>query len=129
MNNKLDLDSKKWKSIEELRSEMKKKDIEIVNLRNIVYNNNSHNIVNENKMKEMEDRIYSYKCKLYGMNEDYSKLKLEVQQLYDDKKLLVEKYQKACEKVNYKSDDLEKLQNSKRKIENLQSRFVKYFFY
>ncbi|XP_051173432.1 girdin-like isoform X2 [Leptopilina boulardi] len=123
------VDMEKLKTIQELKSEIEIKNLEIkkltkLNNENIrrsedLYEKEKFNLDEKNKMKE---EIHSYKLNLFDLNEEYRTLQLQAQKLHDDKNILLKNYEKAQKEIEFRNEDLVRIQNSKQKIQELQLR-------
>lgn len=123
----------KLKTIQELKSEIEIKNVEIkkltkLNNENIrrsedLYEKEKFNLDEKNKMKE---EIHSYKLNLFDLNEEYRTLQLQAQKLHDDKNILLKNYEKAQKEIEFRNEDLVRIQNSKQKIQELQLRLKRF---
>lgn len=83
---------------------------------------------NGEEKKKLKDKIESYEIKLRCVNKDYMNLKYQVQDLQDNRNMLLKKNEKNQIEIKLLQKDLVLFENCKQKVHDMQLRLNNFLF-
>ena len=125
------------KEIEELKSEINKRDLEITRLRSQIIERNAQwkgegdchereEADRKERELELKEQLQTYQHKLLGVNEDNFTLSTKVKYLQEEKQFLIEKYEKVHQELQLRNREWAINEKYKKKVGEMQSRFEKF---